>query len=87
MYIDSSRIQDLLELKEDMADESIPLGERRKAYRAYCEIQAQLKDKKLAAMRERLAKAQDVSDRYEVWKIRNQIKDYLGEELINERTY
>ena len=87
MYIDSSRIQDLAELKDEMDDPNAPLINRKLAAKTYKKIMAQIHDATLAAMRERLTKASDNKDRYEVWKIRNQIKDYLGEELFNERSY
>lgn len=87
MYVDKARILDLMELKKDMNDYTLTPFARQRAYETYRKIISQLNDKKLASMRERLHKASDAKDRYEVWKIRNQIKDYLKEETLNERTY
>lgn len=87
MYADSGRLADLKDMMDEMNDISRPMINRRFAYKAYKAIMRQLKDKQLAHMRERLIKASDKMDRYEVWKIRNQIKDYMGEERLHERSY
>ena len=49
-------------------------------------ILAQLKDPHLAKLRERLTRAYFAEDKLETWKLTNQIKDYLGEELLEEGT-
>lgn len=87
MYIDKARELDLQELHKDMNDPKLPLYVRKRAYRAFEKVKSQLHDPILARMRERLHKASDAKDRLEVWKIRNQIKDYLREEPLNDRTY
>lgn len=87
MYIDSGRLADITEMKNEMNDVTLPMINRRFAYKAYKSIMRQLHDKQLARMRERLVRASDAKDRAEVWKIRNQIKDYLNEERLNERAF
>lgn len=82
MYIDSGRLALIHRLNAEINDDSKPMVERQKAYRLKSKIQAQLKDKTLATMRERLMKAGRANDEWEMWKITNQIKDYLGEEGI-----
>jgi hypothetical protein len=62
------------------------MWERKRAYKVFSKIQAQLKDKKLMHMRERLRRALYAEDKHETWKITNQIKDYLGEETLEEGT-
>lgn len=49
-------------------------------------ILAQLQDEKLAKLREKLMLAHFYSDKREIWKLTNQIKDYLKEPLIEEGT-
>lgn len=87
MYVDKARILDLEELKEDFENPRLTAETRKQAFRAWKKIMNQVKDPQLAEMRERLHLAGDAKDRYEVWKIRNQIKDYLGEERFDERSY
>lgn len=87
MYFDTSRLADLKEMKEEMDNPQTPLINRKYAYRTYQKIKAQLHDPKLVKMRERLMKATDKADRYETWKIRNQIKDYMKEEVLSDRNY
>jgi hypothetical protein len=84
MYVDSAREADLRELKAVRDDPAQPMSDRRRASKAFDKILSQLKDPKLAAMRERLMKATYAADLPETWKITNQIKDYLGEEIFIE---
>lgn len=86
MYIDSSRIQDLIQLKEWMEDDKFSIDRRRMFKRTYDKIKGQLHDKKLATMRERLMRATRAGDKLEMWKITNQIKDYMREEKLEEGT-
>ena len=85
MYTDSSRIKDLEQIKGWLADPKKSIARKQMLHRTYKKIQAQLHDKKLANMRERLVKASQANDSYELWKITNQIKDYSGEELVGQK--
>lgn len=80
MFIDSSRQHDLQRIDRMTKDLSVPLYLRRKAYASKKQILKQLHDKKLVRMRERLIAAGRVNDKWEMYKITNQIKDYLHEE-------
>lgn len=85
MYIDSSRIRDLAQLKAWMENPKYSLARRRMFHETYKKIQSQLHDPKLASMRERLVKATIAEDKIAMWKITNQIKAYAGEELIGQK--
>lgn len=80
MIVDSGRKFDLIRIDRQMNDLSIPLSLRRKAFKAKKQILKQIHDKKLAKMRERLILASKHDDKWEMWKITNQIKDYMKEE-------
>lgn len=62
------------------------LTRKKQIQRNIDKILAQLQDRKLAGLRERLMLAHLYSDKREIWKITNQIKDYLKEPLIEEGT-
>ncbi len=85
MYIDSSRIKDLTQLKAWMNDYKYSTARRKMFFETYKKIQSQLHDKKLASMRERLVKATRAEDKVEMWKVTNQIKAYAKEELIGQQ--
>lgn len=80
--MDKTRLDDLELLTSVMNDDSIPLQRRKRAFEQYKKIMGQLKDKKLAAMRERLRKAAYHQDQLEQKKIASQIKDYMDEEDV-----
>lgn len=80
--MDSGRQVDLLKIDRILNDPSKELRYKRAASRAKAKILAQLKDERLTRLRERLMKASRADDEWEMWKITNQIKDYLGEEGI-----
>ena len=84
MYIDSSRIRDLIQLKEWMNDPTMSIPRKQMFKRTYDKIISQLNDRKLAQMRERLTKATFAEDKVDMWKITNQIKDYSKEERVAE---
>lgn len=86
MYADESRIKDLAHLKDILKDLSVPMAQKKKYRLTITRIHKQLYDKQLALMRERLKKAHIASDRLEIWKISNQIKDYMGEETLEKET-
>ena len=46
----------------------------------------QIKDPKISKLRERLVKATYDENKYEIWKISAQIKDYLKEDKLEEGT-
>ena len=81
MYIDSSRIRDIEQLKGWMNDPKFSTARKRMFHHTYKKIQSQLHDKTLASKRERLIKATKAEDTFEMWKITNQIKDYMKEEI------
>ena len=85
MFVDSSRLKDLAQLKAWMEDwQNHSLARRRMYKRTYDKIMSQLHDEKLAALRERLTKATFAEDKAEMWKLTNQIKDYCKEERVVE---
>jgi hypothetical protein len=85
MYVDSSRIKDLIQLKAWMEDPKFSKARREMFHQTYKKIQSQLHDRKLAQMRERLVRATIAENKLEMWKITNQIKDYSKEELIGQQ--
>jgi hypothetical protein len=85
MFTDTSRLKDLYQLKAWMSDPKHSPARRKMFFETYKKIQSQLHDRKLATLRERLTKATIAEDKYEMWKITNQIKDYMGEELIGQK--
>jgi len=85
MYTDSSRIKDLYQLKVWMNDSKFSMARRKMFADTYKKIQSQLHNQKLANMRERLVKATKAENKVEMWKITNQIKSYVKEELIGQR--
>ncbi len=54
---------------------------RQMADTTFKKIQRQLEDKKLMAMRERLIKAAEANDEYEMVKIQQQMRAYEGEDM------
>lgn len=83
MYIDKAREADLRILTAEINDDTQPRHLRQRAYKVKQKILHQLRDKKLASLRERLLKASAANDEWETWKITNQIKDHLKEERID----
>lgn len=81
MYIDSSRIQTMRRLQHELDDPRVTMDVKRKAYRLKCKIQKELKDPKLATLRERLTIAVRRNDKRETWKLTCQIKDYMKEDI------
>lgn len=81
MFIDTARIRTIARLNAELSDPSVPMSTKRKAHRLKAKLQKQMKDKKLATMRERLTMAVTANDKYETWKLTCQIKDYLKEEI------
>lgn len=81
MWIDSSRIRTIARLNQDLHDPSVPMSTKRKAHKLKQTLQKQMKDRQLSRMRERLNMASAANDRYEMWKLTCQIKDYLKEEV------
>jgi len=81
MYIDSSRIRTMARIQSDLDDPTTPMWRKKKAYRLKTKIQKELKDPTLARMRERLTIAASNNDKYEMWKLTCQIKDYMKEEI------
>ena len=81
MYIDSSRIRTYARIKSELYDPRVPMREKRKAHKLLQNLQKQMKDQKLGLMRERLQKAVNHDDKYEIWKITCQIKDYMNEDI------
>ena len=86
MFIDSSRLKDLDQLKAWMNDYSYSLARRKMFKRTHDKILAQVRDPRLAKLRERLTLATRAGDKLEMWKIMNQIKDYAKEEKLEEGT-
>lgn len=84
MYIDVSRLADLNDLKKIRDDVTELMSHRRAAKKALDKILKQIHDPLLAKLRERLLKATLASDVKEMWKIRNQIKSYLKQEIFIE---
>lgn len=80
MYIDSSRLLDLRKIDSLLKDVSQPLYRKKRFAETRAKILRQLKDPKLAVLRERLVRATLAEDKYEAWKISCQIKDYMKEE-------
>jgi anaerobic selenocysteine-containing dehydrogenase len=70
----------LYKLKGDMDNETLTPNTRKAAAKAYYEILRKVSDTKLMAFRERLIRAAQSENRYEVAKISAQMKDYAGED-------
>lgn len=85
MYVDSSRIKDIEQIKGWLADPKFSTARKRMFNDTLKKIQSQLHDKTLASKRERLIKATKAEDTLEMWKITNQIKDYSKEELVSQK--
>jgi len=85
MYVDSSRIKDLETIKGWLKDPKFSKARKQMYLRTYRKIQAQMRDKQLSLMRERLVRATQAEDKVAMWKITNQIKNYSKEELIGQR--
>lgn len=65
----------------DRNNPDLPFSVRRDADKAYKKIVAQLNDKKLMAMRERLIRAAKAGDAKAQDKIAKCMRDYLGQDL------
>jgi len=85
MYVDTSRVKDLEQIKGWLADPKYSKARKQMYLRTYRKIQAQMHDKKLSLLRERLVRATKAEDTKVMWKITNQIKDYAKEELIGQK--
>lgn len=72
---------ELAKLNHDRNNPSLPMHTRKAADKAFVKIAAQMKDKKLMAMRTRLIKSARAGDEKEQHKITLQMRDYLGEPL------
>lgn len=81
MFIDTARIRTIARINAELSDPSVPMSTKRKAHKLKVTLQKQMKDKRLAIMRERLTMAVNADDKYETWKLTCQIKDYLKEEI------
>lgn len=81
MFIDSSRIMTMTRLQRELNDPKVPMETKRKAFKLKSKLQKEMKDPILASMRERLFLAVRTEDKYEVWKITCQIKDYMKEDI------
>jgi hypothetical protein len=86
MYVDTSRIKDLEMLQKWMDSPNFTPERKQMFHRTVKKIVTQMKDPRLGAMRERLMKATKAEDKLEMWKITNQIKDYMHEEKLEEGT-
>lgn len=76
------RERDLYDLHRQMHDTKLPMWRRKAANRTFVQIQDQLRDRRLMGLRESLLKANAANDKLYIWKITNQMKDYLKEPLI-----
>jgi hypothetical protein len=68
-------------IQHELDDPRVDIVTKRKAFRLKSKLQVELKDERLAKMRERLTKAVSANDKYETWKLTCQIKDYMHEEI------
>lgn len=80
--MDSGREVDLIRINNVLKDPTRSKLLKQIAMRTRSKIINQLKDRQLTRMRDRLMQASYANDEWEMWKITNQIKDYLGEERI-----
>lgn len=74
--MDNSRDSDLGALHERFNDLTLDKDIRQRAYHAYQDIQAQVKDRKLTALRYRLIRAHRASDNHEIGKLESQIHEH-----------
>jgi len=74
------RSGELAQLNRDRNNPHLDRFTRMQADRAHTKIVAQLKDKKLMGMRERLIKATLAGDQYEARKIEQQMRAYTKED-------
>lgn len=74
--MDKSRESDLRLLSERFNDPFKTLATRKRAYRSFLAIKAQMGDRHLTEQRQRLIKAIQHNDAYLADKIERQIKDY-----------
>ena len=81
MFIDTSRIRTMARIQYELDSPKVDMVTKRKAFRLKSKLQREMKDPTLATMRERLTKAVSNDDKYEIWKITCQIKDYMKEEI------
>lgn len=80
--MDNTREKDLYDLDTLRKDVTKPMLQRKLAHKSFEKIQSQLRDPYITRQRSRLIKARQAQDRVEVWKITNQLKDYLHEPTI-----
>lgn len=75
------RLTTLMKLNEDRNNPELGAFTRLSADKAHYKISQQLKDKKLMSLRERLIKASQAGDKYEMWKISNLMYQHEGKEV------
>ncbi len=81
MYLDSSRIKTMARIHKDLHDPEAPMNIKRQAHRLRAQIQRDVKDQKLSKLREQLSRAVSANDKFSIWQLTCQIKDYMGEEI------
>lgn len=74
--MDNSRDADLKALHERFNDASLSPANRASAYRSFQTIQAKVKDRKLARLRDRLVLAHRANDTKETEKIEQLVREY-----------
>jgi hypothetical protein len=74
--MDNSRDHDLAALHERFTNPNLSDEARKRAYNAYQDIQAQVKDKVLTALRYRLVRAHRADDQTEIGKLESLIKEH-----------
>lgn len=79
-YLDSGRQVDLLRIDQRINDKNSPPMMVRGYQRTKAKVLKQLKDKKLAQLRERMMSASRHNDQWEMWKISCLIQDHTGQE-------
>ena len=76
------RYHDLVELNKVRNNEHYPHWKRERANKAIQKITAQLNDKTIVSLRERLVKAVRAEDQREQWKITQILQELQGKERI-----
>jgi hypothetical protein len=77
---EAGRHGELMRLNRERNDVTLPKHRRSAAAKAHAKITAQLKDKKLMALRERLIRAAQAGDPVAIAKITAMMKDYAHED-------
>lgn len=75
--MDSGREHDLYALHQELSDITLSVKERRRAYRTFCRIQRQIKDRHLTTMRHRMIRAKIDDNIPEAENIALQITEYI----------